>query len=85
MDFHIDQSVFRPVRAVAAEHVLAHWPASQGSSLVVKGGRTQGHDIVKRDQLVDAKLLVAASNTEQKKYPGCTHTPCGAFDPTRRR
>jgi hypothetical protein len=56
-------------------------------SPVLKRGRTRGHDIVNGDQLIDAKLLVAASNTEQKKYPGCTHKLCRdlwrAFDPAR--
>ncbi|MFF1593086.1 MULTISPECIES: hypothetical protein [unclassified Streptomyces] len=83
----IEPSAFGPIRAVAAEHVVAHWLASQGDSPVLKGGRTRGHDIVNGDQLIDAKLLVAASNTDQKKYPGCTHKLrrdlWRAFDPAR--
>ncbi|MFZ3562875.1 hypothetical protein ACOKM5_43870 [Streptomyces sp. BH097] len=85
MDFQIDQKVFGPVRAVAAEHVVARWLASQGGDPVLKGGRTKGHDIVDGDRLVDAKLLVALGPSQQKKYPGCTHqlyrARWRAFDP----
>jgi len=68
----IEPSAFGPVKAVAAEHVVAHWPSEQGGSPTLHGGRRKGHDIVDGGQLIDAKLLVPASAGE-KKREGCTH------------
>jgi len=68
----IEPSAFGPVKAVAAEHVVAHWPSEQGGSPALHGGRRKGHDIVDGGQLIDAKLLVPASAGE-KKREGCTH------------
>lgn len=85
MTIRIEQSAFGPVRAVAAEHVVAHWLDVQGGSPTLHGGRRRGHDIVDGDQLVDAKLLVSASASEMTHYPGCTHKlrrhQWKAFDP----
>ncbi|MDX3247557.1 hypothetical protein [Streptomyces sp. ME18-1-4] len=87
MTIHIAQSAFGPVRAVAAEHVVAHWLDLQGGNPTLHGGRRKGHDIVDGDHLIDAKLLVSASASEQTRYPGCTHKlrrdRWKAFDPTR--
>lgn len=73
MTINIEPSAFGPVKAVAAEHVVAHWFDEQGGSPTLHGGRRRGHDIVSGDQLVDAKLLVPTSASEQRRYPGCTH------------
>ncbi|WP_415958864.1 hypothetical protein [Streptomyces sp. 021-4] len=86
MTIHIEPSAFGPVRAVAAEHVVAHWLNEQGGNPTLHGGRRRGHDIVDGDQLVDAKLLVPASKSEKTRYPGCTYKlrrdRWRPFDPT---
>jgi hypothetical protein len=69
----IEPSAFGPVRAVAAEHVVAYWLSEEGRNPVLHGGRRRGHDIADGDQLIDAKLLVPASASEKSDYPGCTH------------
>lgn len=73
MTITIEPSAFGPVRAVAAEHVVAHWLSEKGGSPVLHGGRRKGHDIADGDQLIDAKLLVPTSASEKNQYPGCTH------------
>lgn len=73
MTIAIEPSAFGPVKAVAAEHVVAHWLSEEGGSPTLYGGRRQGHDIVNGDQLVDAKLLVPTSASEKRRFPGCTH------------
>ena len=87
MTIHMEPSAFGPVRAVAAEHVVAHWLHEQGGNPTLHGGRRRGHDIVDGDQLVDAKLLVPASKSEKTRYPGCTHKlrrdRWRPFDPNR--
>lgn len=73
MTITIEPSAFGPVRAVAAELVVAHWLSEQGGSPTLHGGRRKGHDIVNGDQLIDAKLLVPTSASEKRRFPGCTH------------
>ncbi|KJY30294.1 hypothetical protein [Streptomyces sp. NRRL S-495] len=73
MPIRIEQSAFGPVKAVAAEHVVAHWLSRRGGEPTLYGGRRKGHDIVDGGWLVDAKLLVAASAGELSRVPGCTH------------
>jgi hypothetical protein len=73
MTINIEPSAFGPVRAVAAELVVAHWLSEQGGNPTLHGGRRKGHDIVSGDQLIDAKLLVATSASEKRRFPGCTH------------
>ena len=71
MAINIEPSAFGPVKAVAAEHVVAHWLSEQGGSPTVYGGRRKGHDVMDGEQLIDAKLLVPASASETKRE-GCT-------------
>ena len=73
MSIIIEPSAFGPVRAVAAEHVTAHWLSEEGGTPVLHGGRRKGHDIADGGQLIDAKLLAPASASEKREYPGCTH------------
>jgi hypothetical protein len=85
MPVSIERSAFGPVKAVAAELVVAHWLSEEGGSPVLHGGRHKGHDIVNGDQLVDAKLLVPMSASEKGQEPGCTRKLrrdlWAAFDP----
>lgn len=71
MAINVDPSAFGPVKAVAAEHVVAHWRSEQGGSPTLYGGRRKGHDVTDGEQLIDAKLLVPASASEAKRE-GCT-------------
>lgn len=73
MTINIEPSAFGPAKAVAAEHVVAHWLSEQGGSPTLHGGRRRGHDIVNGDQLVDAKVLVPTSASEKKHFRECTH------------
>jgi hypothetical protein len=86
MAISIEPSAFGPVKAVAAEHVVAHWLSEQGGSPTLYGGRRKGHDVTDGEQLIDAKLLVPASASEAKRE-GCTrklrHDLWKAFDPDR--
>lgn len=71
MAINIEPSAFGPAKAVAAEHVVAHWLSEQGGSPTLYGGRHKGHDVANGKQLIDAKLLVPASASEAKRE-GCT-------------
>jgi hypothetical protein len=73
MPVNIEPSAFGPVKAVAAEHVVAHWLSEEGGNPTLHGGRHKGHDIVSGDQFIDAKLLVPMSASEKNREPGCTH------------
>lgn len=85
MAINIEPSAFGPVKAVAAEHVVAHWLSEKGGSPTLYGGRRKGHDVTNGKQLIDAKLLVPASASEAKRE-GCTRKLrrdlWKAFDPT---
>lgn len=87
MTISVEPSALGPVRAVAAEHVVAHWLSEQGGSPVLHGGRRKGHDIVDGKKLIDAKILVPTSRSEQKRDPGCTYKLrrdlWRAFDPAK--
>jgi hypothetical protein len=86
MAINVEPSAFGPVKAVAAEHVVAHWLSEQGGSPTLYGGRRKGHDVTDGEQLIDAKLLVPASASETKRE-GCTRKLrrdlWKAFDPDR--
>lgn len=73
MAITIEPSAFGPVRAVAAEHVVAYWLSEEGRNPVLHGGRRRGHDIADGGQLIDAKLLVPTSASEKSDFHGCTH------------
>jgi hypothetical protein len=71
MAINKEASAFGPVKAVAAEHVVAYWLSERGGSPTLYGGRRKGHDVADGGQLIDAKLLVPASASEAKRE-GCT-------------